>query len=52
MNILFIHPQECIDCGACEPECPPVAIFKDDAVPAQWDQYTTYNYQAFGLERP
>jgi len=52
MNILYIHPQECIDCGACEPECPPVAIFKDDAVPAKWDDYTTYNYQAFGLERP
>ena len=32
-NRLFIDPQECIDCGACEPECPWEAIFKDDAVP-------------------
>ena len=31
---LFIDPQECIDCGACEPECPWEAIFKDEAVPA------------------
>ena len=33
-NRLFIDPQECIDCGACEPECPWEAIFKDEAVPA------------------
>ena len=30
---LFIHPDECIDCGACEPECPVTAIFPED-VPA------------------
>jgi ferredoxin len=23
----YIHPDECIDCGACEPECPVTAIF-------------------------
>ncbi len=33
-NRLFIDPQECIDCGACEPECPWEAIFKDEAVPS------------------
>ena len=26
-NILYIHPDECIDCGACVPECPVQAIF-------------------------
>ena len=26
---LFIHPDECIDCGVCEPECPANAIFPD-----------------------
>src|SRR6184192_702383 len=26
---LYIHPDECIDCGACEPECPVTAIFLD-----------------------
>jgi NAD-dependent dihydropyrimidine dehydrogenase PreA subunit len=30
---LFIDPQECIDCGACEPVCPTEAIFANDAVP-------------------
>jgi len=28
-NMLVIHPDECIDCGVCEPECPTEAI-KDD----------------------
>jgi NAD-dependent dihydropyrimidine dehydrogenase PreA subunit len=30
---LFIHPDECIDCGACEPECPVSAIFPEEEVP-------------------
>src|SRR2546426_5841707 len=33
-NQLYIHPDECIDCGACEPECPWQAIFEEVAVPA------------------
>lgn len=33
-NQLFINPDECIDCGACEPECPWEAIFEDVSVPA------------------
>ena len=28
-NMLVIHPDECIDCGVCEPECPVEAIFSD-----------------------
>ena len=28
-NMLVINPDECIDCGVCEPECPPNAIFPD-----------------------
>ena len=28
-NMLVIHPDECIDCGVCEPECPPEAILPD-----------------------
>jgi ferredoxin len=28
-NMLVIHPDECIDCGVCEPECPAKAIFPD-----------------------
>jgi NAD-dependent dihydropyrimidine dehydrogenase PreA subunit len=35
---LYINPVECIDCGACEPECPVQAIYIDDDVPfeEQW----------------
>ena len=33
-NMLYIHPTECISCGACEPECPWQAIFEDREVPA------------------
>jgi len=32
-NMLVIHPDECIDCALCEPECPVNAIFADDEVP-------------------
>ena len=32
-NMLVIHPDECIDCGVCEPECPWEAIFEDEQVP-------------------
>ena len=27
-NMLVIHPDECIDCGVCEPECPVEAIYR------------------------
>jgi ferredoxin len=36
-NMLVIHPDECIDCGVCEPECPPKAILPDsDAKAERW----------------
>ena len=31
-NMLVIHPDECIDCGVCEPECPVDAIKPDTRV--------------------
>ncbi len=37
---LYINPDECIDCGACEPECPVSAIFHDSAVPEEWAEFT------------
>ena len=33
-NFLVIHPDECIDCALCEPECPAEAIFAEDEIPA------------------
>ncbi len=35
-NMLVIHPEECIDCGVCEPECPAEAI-KPDTEPGLED---------------
>lgn len=51
-NMLYIHPEECIDCGACEPECPVEAIFPEDEVPEKWNVYIEHNYKAFGLTPP
>lgn len=33
-DMLYIDPEECIDCTACIPECPVHAIFDDDNIPA------------------
>jgi ferredoxin len=43
-NQLYIHPDECIDCGACEPECPWQAIFEEVAVPEVFAEDTKLNY--------
>jgi ferredoxin len=43
-NQLYIHPDECIDCGACEPECPWGAIFEEVAVPDVFADDTKLNY--------
>lgn len=32
----YVNADECIDCGACEAECPNAAIFEKDAVPAEY----------------
>ena len=43
-RILIIDPEECIDCGACEPECPVEAIFPEDALPDKWEPFVKINY--------
>ena len=43
-NQLYIHPDECIDCGACEPECPWQAIFEEVSVPSVFQEDTPLNY--------
>jgi len=43
-RILVIDPEECIDCGACEPECPVEAIFPEDALPEKWNAFVEINY--------
>jgi len=46
---LYIHPDECIDCGACEPECPVEAIFEEGDVPEEWQEYIEKNRAYYGL---
>ena len=36
---LYIDPNECIDCGACEPACPVEAIYSEFDLPTCWMQY-------------
>lgn len=44
---LYINPDECIDCGACEPVCPVSAIFIQEELPEKWAQYTEINKKYF-----
>ena len=44
---LFIDPNECIDCGLCEPECPVDAIFMEDELPEKWKSFAEKNAQFY-----
>ncbi len=44
---LYIHPEECINCAACEPVCPVNAIFPEESVPEQWRHYIQKNVDFF-----
>ena len=49
---LFIHPDECIDCGACEPECPGRAIYPEEDVPANLQVFIAKNKDIFDSDTP
>ncbi len=42
-NFLVINPDECIDCSLCVPACPAEAIYPDDEVPADQQEFTLLN---------
>lgn len=42
-NFLVIHPDECIDCALCEPECPVSAIFAEDELPEGQEEFLEIN---------
>src|SRR5205085_825475 len=42
-NFLVIDPNECIDCGACEPECPTSAIYAEADLPGEWSEFVQIN---------
>ncbi|MFA1701455.1 ferredoxin [Mycobacterium intracellulare] len=44
---LYIHPDECVDCGACEPVCPVEAIYYEDDLPEELQPYQADNAAFF-----
>jgi len=42
-RMCFIEPNDCIDCGVCEPACPVGAIFSEAEVPSEASQFTAIN---------
>jgi NAD-dependent dihydropyrimidine dehydrogenase PreA subunit len=42
-GMLIIHPDECINCGACETECPVEAIYEDSGVPENYKEFVKIN---------
>lgn len=42
-NFLVINPDECIDCALCEPECPVNAIYSEDELPPDQQEFKALN---------
>jgi ferredoxin len=42
-QMVYINPEECIDCEACVPECPVEAIFHEDNLSEEWKAYKELN---------
>lgn len=49
---LYIQPDECIDCAACEPVCPVEAIYYEDDLPTEWSEYLNDNVSFFADTLP
>ena len=49
---LYIDPGDCIDCGACVPECPVEAIYPDADVPARWAGSVGLNADRVAVLKP
>jgi NAD-dependent dihydropyrimidine dehydrogenase PreA subunit len=46
-EMLYIDPEECIDCDACVEACPVDACFAEDQLPDEWGKYTQINAQYY-----
>ena len=46
-EMLYIDPEECIDCGVCAEACPVDACFAEDDLPSEWTQYAKRNARHF-----
>lgn len=50
-QMLYIDPETCIDCGACEPECPVEAIFEEEYVPEEMHSFIQLNAEWYKKHR-
>lgn len=50
-KMLYIDPEDCIDCGACVPACPADAIFPEAELPERWKPYIHINADYFNNKR-
>jgi NAD-dependent dihydropyrimidine dehydrogenase PreA subunit len=46
-RMMYINPDECVDCGACEPVCPVEAISFEADTPAEWKAFASVNADFF-----
>jgi ferredoxin len=44
-DMLYIDPEECIDCGACVPECPVEAIYDEAQLPDELQEWVKINQE-------
>ena len=50
-RMMYINPDECIDCGACEAVCPVQAIFYQDSLPSDWKWFEEASEAFFETEK-
>jgi NAD-dependent dihydropyrimidine dehydrogenase PreA subunit len=46
-RMMYIHPDECVDCGACDPVCPVQAIVYEDELPDGWETFRQASLDVF-----
>jgi ferredoxin len=51
-QMLYILPEDCIDCAACVPECPVEAIFYEDDLPEEWAAFKELNAKMAEISPP
>lgn len=49
-RMMYIHPDECIDCGICLSVCPVQAIYADDELPVVEEGFRAANAEFFGAD--
>ncbi len=50
-EMVYVDPEECIDCAACIPECPVDAIFAEGETPEKWKHFIRINADYFKDKR-